>query len=87
MFAVQLVGAAWLVAAWEAHQAIPAALQQVEPNLALPISHRVSGYHAYKAIQVLGGAVAVTDVDMLVALKDLASYEGIYAETASPPRS
>jgi threonine synthase len=84
MFAVQPVGAASLVAAWEAHQVIPAALQQVEPNLAPPISHRVSGYHAYKAIQESGGgAVAVADVDMLAALKDLASYEGIYAETAS----
>jgi threonine synthase len=84
MFAVQPIGAASLVAAWEAHQAIPAALQQVEPNLAPPISHRVSGYHAYKAIQESGGgAVAVADVDMLAALKDLASHEGIYAETAS----
>ncbi len=84
MFAVQPVGAASLVAAWEAHQAIPIALQRIEPNLAPPISHRVSGYHAYKAMQESGGgAVAVADVDMLAALKDLASYEGIYAETAS----
>ncbi len=84
MFAVQPVGAASLVAAWEAHQAIPSALQRIEPNLAPPISHRVSGYHAYKAMQESGGgAVAVADVDMLAALKDLASYEGIYAETAS----
>jgi threonine synthase len=84
MFAVQPVGAASLVAAWEAHEAIPIALQRIEPNLAPPISHRVSGYHAYKAMQESGGgAVAVADVDMLAALKDLASYEGIYAETAS----
>jgi threonine synthase len=84
MFAVQPVGAASLVAAREAHQAIPIALQRIEPNLAPPISHRVSGYHAYKAMQESGGgAVAVADVDMLAALKDLASYEGIYAETAS----
>ncbi len=84
MFAVQPEGAASLAAAWEAHQAIPAILQQTEPNLAPPISHRVSGYHAYKAIQESGGgAVAVADVDMLAALKDLASYEGIYAEAAS----
>ena len=84
MFAIQPAGAASLVAAWEAHQAIPAALQQVEPNLAPPISHRVSGYHAYKAMQESGGgAVAVADEDMLAALKDLASYEGIYTETAS----
>lgn len=84
MFAVQPLGAASLVAAWEAHQAIPAVLQQTEANLAPPISHRVSGYHAYKAIQESGGgAVAVADIEMLAALKDLASYEGIYAETAS----
>ena len=84
MFAVQPEGAASLVAAWEAHQTIPDVLQQIEPNLAPPISHRVSGYHAYKAIQESGGgAVAVADVDMLAALKDLASYEGIYAEAAS----
>jgi threonine synthase len=84
MFAVQPLGAASLVAAWEAHQAIPDVLRQVEPNLAPPISHRVSGYHAYKAIQESGGgAVAVADLDMLAALKDLAAREGIYAETAS----
>ena len=84
MFAVQPLGAASLVAAWEAHQAIPAVLQQVEANLAPPISHRVSGYHAYKAIQESGGgAVAVAGREMLAALKDLASFEGIYAETAS----
>ncbi len=84
MFAVQPVGAASLVAAWEAHQAIPAVLERTEPNLAPPISHRVSGYHAYKAMQESGGgAVAVSDAEMLTALKDLAAYEGIYAETAS----
>lgn len=84
MFAVQPVGAASLVNAWEAHQAIPSALARIEPNLAPPISHRVGGYHAYRAIQESGGgAVAVTDEEMLTALKDLASREGIYAETAS----
>jgi len=84
MFAVQPVGAASLVAAWEEQQAIPRILEYIEPNLAPPISHHVSGYHAYKAIQESGGgAVAVTDSDMLAALKDLASYEGIYAEAAS----
>ena len=52
--------------------------------LAPPISHRVSGYHAYKAIRESGGgAVAVADVDMLAALKDLAASEGIYTEMAS----
>src|SRR5712692_4850810 len=84
MFAVQPMGAASLVSAWEAHQAIPSVLERIEPNLAPPISHRVSGYHAYKAMQESGGgAVAVSDAEMLTALKDLASYEGIYAETAS----
>jgi threonine synthase len=29
------------------------------------------------------GPIAVTDEEMLTAMKDLASYEGIYAETAS----
>jgi len=84
MFAVQPAGAASLVAAWEAHQAVPTVLERIEPNLAPPISHRVSGYHAYRAMQESGGgAVAVTDEDMLAAVKDLAAYEGIYAETAS----
>ncbi len=84
LFAVQPTGAASLVAAWEASQDIPAPLAQVEPNAAPPISHRVSGYHAYLAMQESGGgAVAVSDDEMLAALRDLASYEGIYAETAS----
>jgi threonine synthase len=84
LFAVQPHGAASLVVAWEASQAVPAPLARVEPNAAPPISHRVSGYHAYRAIQESGGgAVAVTDDEMLTALQDLASYEGIYAETAS----
>jgi threonine synthase len=84
LFAVQPVGAASLVAAWEAHQAVPSVLERIEPNLAPPISHRVSGYHAYQAVQESGGgAVAVTDGEILAAMKDLASYEGIYAETAS----
>jgi len=78
------MGAASLVAAWEAHQAIPSVLERIEPNLAPPISHRVSGYHAYQAMQESGGgAVAVADADMLAAMRDLASYEGIYAEMAS----
>src|SRR6266516_1032764 len=84
LFAVQPQGAASLVAAWEASQAVPAPLAQVESNMAPPISHRVSGYHAYRAIQESsGGAVAVTDDEILTALRDLASHEGIYAETAS----
>ncbi len=84
LFAVQPRGAASLVAAWEASQPVPAPLAQVAPNAAPPISHRVSGYHAYLAIQESGGgAVAVTDDEMLAAVRDLASQEGIYAETAS----
>jgi len=84
MFAVQPLGAASLVVALETHQAVPAILEHIEPNLAPPISHLVSGYHAYKAIlESGGGAVAVTDGDILEAMKDLAAYEGIYAETAS----
>jgi threonine synthase len=84
LFAVQPRGAASLVAAWEASQDVPAPLAQVEPNAAPPISHRVSGYHAYRAMQESGGgAVAVSDDEMLVALRDLASHEAIYAETAS----
>ncbi len=84
LFAVQPAGAASLVAAWEASQAVPPPLAQVEPNAAPPLSHRVSGYHAYRAIQESGGgAVAVSDDEMLAALRDLASHEGIYTETAS----
>jgi threonine synthase len=84
MFAVQPVGAASLVAAWEAKQSVPTVLEHIEPNVAPPISHRVSGYCAYQAMQEsIGGAVAVTDEEMLAAMKDLASCEGIYAETAS----
>jgi len=84
MFAVQPTGAAPLVTACQAHQEVPALLEQIEPNLAPPISHRVSGYHAYKAIlESNGGAVAVSDAEMLAAVKDLASYEGIYCEAAS----
>jgi len=84
MFAVQPMGAAPLVAAWEGGRQVPAVLEQIEPNLAPPISHRVSGYHAYKAIlESDGGAVAVSDAEMLTALKDLAAYEGNYCEAAS----
>jgi threonine synthase len=84
MFAVQPTGAASLSVAWQGSQELPAVLDRVEPNVAPPISHRVSGYHAYKAIlESQGGAVAVSDTEMLAALKDLASYEGIYCEAAS----
>ena len=84
MFAVQPAGAASLVAAWEGRQQVPALLERIEPNLAPPISHRVSGYHAYKALlESGGGAVAVSNAEMLEAVKDLAAYEGIYCEAAS----
>ncbi len=84
IFAVQPEGAASLQVAWEARQEIPALLAEIEPNVAPPISHRVSGYHAYEAIlKSGGGAVAVSDADMLLALKDLAAFEGIYCEAAS----
>lgn len=84
MFAVQPRGAASLVNAWEQQQDVPAILEEIEPNVAPPISHRVSGYHAYHAIRASGGgAVAVLDVDIMQALTELATYEGIYCETAS----
>jgi threonine synthase len=84
MFAVQPEGAASLANAWEQHLEIPAALEQSRPNLAPPISHRVSGYHAYRAMRESGGgAIAVSDAEMLQALNDLAAYEGIYCEVAS----
>jgi threonine synthase len=84
MFAVQPEGAASLVNAWEQHLEIPVVLEQSRPNLAPPLSHRVSGYHAYRAIRESGGgAIAVSDTEMLQALNDLATYEGIYCEVAS----
>src|SRR5205814_10290393 len=84
IFAVQPEGAASLQVAWEARREIPTLLAGIEPNVAPPISHRVSGYHAYEAILTSGGgAVAVSDADMLLALKDLAAFEGIYCEAAS----
>jgi threonine synthase len=84
MFAVQPEGAASLVNAWEQHLEIPVVLEQSRPNVAPPLSHRVSGYHAYRAIRESGGgAIAVSDAEMLQALNDLAAYEGIYCEVAS----
>lgn len=84
MFAVQPKSAASLVNAWEQRQEIPATLEQSTPNVAPPISHRVSGYHAYHAIRASGGgAVGVSDAEILQALTDLAAYEGIYCEAAS----
>ncbi len=84
MFAVQPEGADSLVKAWEQNLEVPALLEQSRPNVAPPISHRVSGYHAYRAIRESGGgAVAVADAEMLQALNDLAAGEGIYCEVAS----
>jgi threonine synthase len=84
MFAVQPEGAASLAVAWEQHLEVPAVLEYSRPNVAPPISHRVSGYHAYRAIQESGGgALAVADAAMYEALSDLAMYEGIYCEVAS----
>lgn len=84
MFAVQPVGAASLADAWQSHTEVPALLETVAENIAPPISHRVSGYHAYAALRDSGGgAVAVSDSEMLQALNDLAAYEGIYCEAAS----
>lgn len=84
MFAVQPVGAASLVGAWQSKQEVPAVLAESSANIAPPISHRVSGYHAYQAIRESGGAaVAVSDEEIIQALRDLASYEGIYCEAAS----
>ena len=84
IFAIQPEGAASLQVALAAGQEVPAALEQIASNVAPPISHRVSGYHAYRSIMESGGsAVAVSDAEMMAALKDLASHEGIYCEAAS----
>lgn len=84
MFAVQPAGAASLAVAWEQNQDIPAVLEESGPNVAPPLSHRVSGYHAYHALRdSSGGALAVSDAEILQALTDLAAYEGIYCEAAS----
>jgi threonine synthase len=84
MFAVQPEGAASLAEAWEQDLEVPAVLASSRPNVAPPISHRVSGYHAYQALRASGGAaLAVADAAMLQALGDLATYEGIYCEVAS----
>lgn len=84
IFAVQPAGAASLVKAWASQVETPALLENVAENIAPPISHRVSGYHAYHALRASGGgALAVSDTEILQALKDLAAYEGIYCEAAS----
>jgi threonine synthase len=82
--AVQPVGADPLVRAHERGDAIMPPLDEVRPNPALPITHRVSGHHAYEAVRRSHGtAVAVTDAEMRQALLDLGGREGIYCEPAS----
>jgi threonine synthase len=82
--AVQPVGADPLVRALDRRDAIMQPLEEVRPNPALPITHRVTGHHAYEAVRRSGGtAVAVTDAEIRQALLDLGSREGIYCEPAS----
>jgi threonine synthase len=84
MVAVQPVGADPLVRAHERGDAIMQPLDEVRPNPALPITHRVAGHHAYEAVRRSGGtAVAVTDAEMRQALFELGGREGIYCEPAS----
>jgi threonine synthase len=84
MVAVQPVGADPLVRAHERGDAIMPPLDEVRPNPALPITHRVAGHHAYEAVRRSGGtAVAVTDAEMRQALFELGGREGIYCEPAS----
>ena len=84
IFAVQPEGADSLVRAWQAQRDVPDLLASITENVAPPISHRVSGYHAYHALRASGGgAVAVSDAEILQALQDLAGREGIYCEAAS----
>lgn len=84
VFAVQPEGAASLAAAWASQPEVPTLLESIAENVAPPISHRVSGYHAYHALRASGGgALAVSDAEILQALQDLAAYEGIYCEAAS----
>lgn len=82
--AVQPVGADPLVRAYDRGDAIMAPLDAVPPNIALPITHRVTGHHAYEGVRKSHGtAVAVTDDEIRRALLDLGSREGIYCEPAS----
>jgi threonine synthase len=84
LIAVQPAGADPLVRAYQRGDAIMQPLDEVRPNPALPITHRVAGHHAYEAVRKSGGAaVAVTDAEMRQSLLDLGSQEGIYCEPAS----
>jgi threonine synthase len=83
LLAVQPVGADPLVQGLAKGERVMSPLPAVRPNLALPISHRVSGHHAYLAVQESGGTgISVTDEELMEAVKDLGRSEGIYAEAA-----
>ena len=82
--AVQPAGADPMVEALRRGDAVMSPLDAVRPNIALPITHRVTGHHAYESVRQTGGtAVAVTDGEIRQALLDLAGREGIYCEPAS----
>jgi threonine synthase len=82
--AVQPAGAAPIVEALRRGDAEMSPLPSVRPNVALPITHRVAGHHAYASVRSSGGtAVAVTDAEIRASLLDLAGREGIYCEPAS----
>lgn len=84
MVAVQPAGADPLVRALERGDEVMPPLAEVRANVALPITHRVTGHHAYDGVQKShGAAVAVTDAEIRQALLDLGSREGIYCEPAS----
>jgi threonine synthase len=84
LVAVQPAGADPLVRAVERGDAVVSPLEAVRPNVALPITHRVTGQHAYEALRRSHGtAVAVTDDEIRQALMDLGGQEGLYCEPAS----
>jgi threonine synthase len=84
MAGVQPAGADAMVRALDRGDPEMAPLAAVTLNLALPITHRVAGHHAYHAVRASGGtAVAVTDAEMRQAVLDLATREGIYTEPAA----
>jgi len=84
LVAVQPAGADPMVQALRRDDAVMRPLDAVRPNIALPITHRVTGHHSYASVRKSGGtAVAVTDEEIRRALLDLASREGIFCEPAS----
>lgn len=84
MVGVQPQGADPLVEAIRTQAREVPVLPEVRNNVALPITHRVSGYHALRAIVESGGtATFVTDEEMLGAMRGLARSEGIFVEPAS----